>query len=139
MSIHDAQQDIIDEFEFFDDWMERYQHLIDLGKQLPPMDVADKTDDRLLAGCQSQVWFIGEGTADKLNFRAQSDAAIVSGLIALLMRVYDGRSATEVLEAEPYFVDRIGLSQHLSPTRANGLNAMLQAIRNVARSQLENG
>ncbi len=137
MSINDAQQSIIDEFEFFDDWMERYQYLIDLGKQLPALAEADKTDDRLLAGCQSQVWFIGEGNADKLTFRAQSDAAIVSGLIALLLRVYDGRSADEVLAAEPYFIDRIGLSQHLSPTRANGLNAMLQAIRNVARSELE--
>ena len=137
MSIDNAQQAIIDEFEFFDDWMERYQYLIDLGKQLPAMDEVDKTDDRLLAGCQSQVWFIGEGNAEKLAFRAQSDAAIVSGLIALLLRVYDGRSAEEVLEAKPYFVEQIGLSQHLSPTRANGLNAMLQAIRNVARSQLE--
>jgi cysteine desulfuration protein SufE len=91
------------------------------------------TDDRLLDGCQSSVWLIAEGDTDRLVFRANSDAAIVSGLIALLLRVYSGRSAREILASQPDFVDRIGLSQHLSPTRANGLNAMLRAINNVAR------
>ncbi|MGY6553940.1 MAG: SufE family protein [Wenzhouxiangella sp.] len=129
-----AQRQIIDEFGFFDDWLERYQYLIDLGKKLAPLDEAEKTEDRLLSGCQSNVWFIAEGNAEKLEFRANSDAAIVSGLIALMLRVYSGRSAEEILNTQPEFVDAIGLSQHLSPTRANGLNAMLNAVRNVALS-----
>ncbi|MCC5865652.1 MAG: SufE family protein [Wenzhouxiangella sp.] len=137
MSPDPVQQEIIDEFSFFEDWMERYQYLIDLGKQLPPLPADEMTDDRLLAGCQSNVWFIAEGDADRLSFRAQSDAAIVSGLIALLLRVYSGRSAREIIGTEPVFVDAIGLSKHLSPTRANGLNAMLRAISNVARSTLQ--
>lgn len=130
-----AQQQIIDEFSFFDDWLERYQYLIDLGKKLPPLSTEEMTDDRLLSGCQSNVWFIAEGDASRLQFRAHSDAAIVSGLIALLLRVYSGRSAEEILATEPRFVDAIGLSEHLSPTRANGLNAMLKAVRNVALSE----
>lgn len=134
MSIDAAQQDIIEEFELFDDWMDRYQYLIDLGKALPPLPEELKTEDRLLAGCQSQVWFIAEGDAGRLVFRANSDAAIVSGLIALLLRVYSERSAEEILASESRFVEAIGLSEHLSPTRANGLSAMLRAIRNVARS-----
>lgn len=129
-----AQRRIIDEFSFFDDWLERYQYLIDLGKKLAPLDEAEKTEDRLLSGCQSNVWFIAEGDAEKLEFRANSDAAIVSGLIALMLRVYSGRSAEEILNTKPEFIDAIGLSQHLSPTRANGLNAMLSAVRNVALS-----
>ncbi len=130
----EAQQAIIEEFSFFDDWLERYQYLIDLGKKLPPLPEEERTDDRLLAGCQSNVWFLAEGDADRLAFRANSDAAIVSGLIALLLRVYSDRSAEEILATEPEFVDAIGLSEHLSPTRANGLNAMLKAVRNVALS-----
>jgi cysteine desulfuration protein SufE len=137
MSIDPAQQEIIDEFEFFEDWMERYQYLIDLGKKLEPLAPEDMSDDRLLAGCQSQVWLLAEGDAERLEFRANSDAAIVSGLIALLLRVYSGRSAREILETEPVFIERIGLSQHLSPTRANGLDAMLRAIQNYARASLE--
>lgn len=131
----EAQQAIIEEFSFFDDWLERYQYLIDLGKKLPALAPEDMTDDRLLAGCQSSVWFHAEGDASRLEFRANSDAAIVSGLIALLLRVYSGRSAKEILETEPQFIDAIGLSEHLSPTRANGLNAMLKAVRNVALSE----
>lgn len=134
ITAQDAQRQIIEEFSFFDDWLERYQYLIDLGKKLPPLNPADMTDDRLLSGCQSNVWFIAEGDASEMKFRANSDAAIVSGLIALLLRVYSGRSAEEILSTEPEFVDAIGLSEHLSPTRANGLDAMLRAVRNVARS-----
>jgi len=137
MSIDTSQQEIIDEFGLFDDWMDRYQYLIDLGRKLEAIPESERTEDRLLAGCQSRVWMIAEGDADRLTFRANSDAAIVSGLIALLLRVYSGRSAAEILESEPRFVDAIGLSEHLSPTRANGLNAMLRAINNVARSKLE--
>lgn len=137
MTIEETQQEIVDEFEFLDDWMDRYQYLIDLGKTLPPLAAEDKSDDRLLAGCQSQVWLIADGDAEQLAFRANSDAAIVSGLIALLLRVYSERSAREILASEPTFIERIGLSEHLSPTRANGLNAMLRAIRNYASASLE--
>lgn len=134
MSIQDAQKEIIEEFSLFDDWMDRYQYLIDLGRKLPELAPDEMTDDRLLDGCQSQVWLIVEGDADELAFRANSDAAIVSGLIALLLRVYSGRSAREILDSEPEFVEAIGLSDHLSPTRANGLNAMLNAIRRHAEA-----
>jgi cysteine desulfuration protein SufE len=132
MSIEQAQREIVDEFSLFDDWMDRYQYLIDLGKKLPELPDEEKTDDRLLDGCQSQVWLIAQGDAGRLEFRANSDAAIVSGLIALILRVYSGRSAQEILESEPEFVREIGLSEHLSPTRANGLNAMLAEIRRQA-------
>jgi len=137
MSTSQAQQEIIEEFSLFDDWMDRYQYLIDLGRKLPPLPFDQMTDDRLLDGCQSQVWLIASGDADRLEFRANSDAAIVSGLIALLLRVYSNRSAREILDTEPEFIQAIGLSEHLSPTRANGLDAMLRAIKNVARSTLE--
>ncbi len=137
MSAQQSQREIAEEFSLFDDWMDRYQYLIDLGKKLPPLAADQMTDDRLLDGCQSQVWLIASGDADRLEFRANSDAAIVSGLIALLLRVYSGRSAREILETEPEFIRAIGLSEHLSPTRANGLDAMLRAIKNVARSTLE--
>jgi len=132
VSIEQAQREIIDEFSLFDDWMDRYQYLIDLGRKLPELPAEEKTDDRLLDGCQSQVWLIAEGDAERLEFRANSDAAIVSGLIALILRVYSGRSAAEILGSEPEFVHEIGLSQHLSPTRANGLNAMLAEIHRQA-------
>lgn len=137
MSIETAQRKIVEDFGLFDDWMDRYQYLIDLGKKLPDLDESEMTEDRLLAGCQSQVWLIAEGSADKMDFRANSDAAIVSGLIALLLKVYAGRSAREILESEPHFVGDIGLSEHLSPTRANGLNAMLNEVRRQARLALE--
>jgi len=137
VSIEATQREIVEEFALFDDWMDRYQYLIDLGRKLPELDQAEMTDDRLLAGCQSQVWLIAEGDADHLVFRANSDAAIVSGLIALLLRVYSGRSAREILDSEPHFVVEIGLSEHLSPTRANGLNAMLGEIRRQAERALD--
>jgi cysteine desulfuration protein SufE len=137
VSIEAAQREIVEEFALFDDWMDRYQYLIDLGRKLPELDESEMTDDRLLAGCQSQVWLITEGDAERLDFRANSDAAIVSGLIALLLKVYSGRSAREILESQPQFVADIGLSEHLSPTRANGLNAMLGEIRRQAELALE--
>ena len=129
-----AQQEIISDFSLFDNWLDRYQYLIDLGKALEPLDEAEKTDDILLHGCQSRVWLIIEGDAKALKMRANSDAAIVSGLIALLIRVYSGASAEQILECQPEFIQAIGLQQHLSATRANGLHAMLQAINNAARS-----
>ena len=130
------QDDIIDSFRLFPEWLDRYQYLIDLGKKLPPLREDEKTDDKLLAGCQSRVWLHLEGDASRVTIRANSDAAIVSGLIALLTQVYSGCSARQIVETEPYFIHEIGLSDHLSPTRANGLHAMLNAIKSHARSLL---
>lgn len=127
-----AQQEIIDDFSLFPEWLDRYQYLIDLGKKLEPLDVSERIDSNLLDGCQSQVWLVLDGDASRMSLRANSDAAIVSGLIALLIRLYDGASARDVLDTPPEFIEAIGLSQHLSPTRANGLGAMLQAIRHKA-------
>ena len=133
-----AEQDaIIEEFAFFGDWTERYQYLIDLGRQLPALPEELKTDAHKVTGCQSQVWLVPGGDAQRLTFRAISDSAIVSGLIALLLRVYSGRSAQEITDAPPRFIDAIGLAKHLSPTRSNGLAAMLKAIRENARKALE--
>lgn len=131
-----AQQEIIEEFSLFEDWMDRYQYLIDLGRKLPPLDENEKVDDNLLDGCQSRVWLLIDGDEKEMTIRANSDAAIVSGLIALLTRVYSGATAKQVLETEPAFIEAIGLSSHLSPTRANGLHAMLQAIRSAAAEML---
>ena len=131
-SIEQAQNDIIEEFSFFDDWMERYQYIIDLGRKLPAFPDDWKTEDNRLHGCQSQVWIVAEGDADKLTFHAISDSSIVSGLIALLLRVYSDRPASEILATEPRFVQEIGLSSHLSPTRSNGLHAMLAKISEIA-------
>jgi cysteine desulfuration protein SufE len=135
-AMHDpqkAQNEIISDFGLFDNWLDRYQYLIDLGKKLEPLDDAEKTDDILLHGCQSRVWLIIEGNADEVKIRANSDAAIVSGLIALLIRVYSGASAQQIVETQPEFIAAIGLQQHLSATRANGLHAMLQAINKAAK------
>jgi len=137
--VHDpklTQDEIIDSFGLFSEWLDRYQYLIDLGRKLPALDAAEKTDDKLLAGCQSQVWLLLEGGANQVTIRANSDAAIVSGLIALLIQVYSGCSAQQIVDTEPYFIEAIGLSDHLSPTRANGLHAMLGAIKGHARGLL---
>jgi cysteine desulfuration protein SufE len=131
-----VQDEIIDSFGLFPEWLDRYQYLIDLGKRLPPLSEEEKTDDKLLAGCQSRVWLHLEGDAGRVIIRANSDAAIVSGLIALLTMVYSGCSARQIVETEPYFIREIGLSNHLSPTRANGLHAMLKAIRSHAQGLL---
>lgn len=129
----DAQDAIRDEFAFFGDWSERYQYLIDLGRKLPPMDDALKTDAHRLHGCQSMVWIVGDGDAARLDFTAASDSAIVSGLIFLALRVYAGRSAEEILATETRYIADIGLAKHLSPTRNNGLAALLAFIK--ARAQ----
>ncbi len=134
-----AQQEIIAEFTLLGDWMERYQYLIDMGRKLPALDARERVDENLLAGCQSRVWLIIEGDRDCLRIRANSDAAIVSGLIALLTRVYSGASAQQIVDCEPDFIPAIGLDAHLSPTRSNGLHAMLQAIRGAAQARLANG
>ena len=140
IGMHDpqkAQQEIISDFSLFDNWLDRYQYLIDLGKNLEPLADAEKTEDILLHGCQSRVWLIIEGNSDEVRIRANSDAAIVSGLIALLIRLYSGASAEQIIKTQPEFIAAIGLQQHLSATRANGLHAMLQAINKAASSYLE--
>ena len=131
-----AQDAIAEEFSYFSDWTERYQYLIDLGRKLPPFAEEFKTEANKVQGCQSQVWLVAEGDAQRLTFRAISDSAIVSGLIALLLRVYSGRSAREIVDTEPNYIEAIGLSKHLSPTRSNGLAAMLQTIKRHAAATL---
>jgi len=130
--VRQAQQELIEEFQFFDNWMDRYQYLIDLGKRLPEFPDADRTEENRIRGCQSQVWFIAEKSADRLNFHAISDAAIVSGLIAMLLRVYSGKRAQEIIDTPADFVGALQLEQHLSPTRSNGLASMMRAIREFA-------
>jgi cysteine desulfuration protein SufE len=132
-----AQQDIAEEFAFFGDWTERYQYLIDLGKQLPPFPDKWKTEDYRVHGCQSMVWLVPSGDASQMHFDATSDSAIVSGLIALVLRVYSDRSAAEIVATEPEFIQQIGLAKHLSPTRSNGLAAMLAKLKAYAAAELE--
>ena len=134
-----AQEELIEEFRFFDNWMDRYQYLIDLGRRLPEFPEAERTDANRIRGCQSQVWFVAEKRDDRLEFRAISDAAIVSGLIALLLRIYSGRRPRDILDTPPGFVEALQLEQHLSPTRSNGLSYMLKAIRNFAAEALDEG
>jgi len=129
----DAQRAIAEEFAFFGDWSERYQYLIDLGRKLPDFPEAWKTEEHRLQGCQSLVWIVPTGDASRLDFAAISDSVIVSGLVFLALRVYSGRSAAEILATEPQFVEAIGLAKHLSPTRSNGLAALLASIRDTAR------
>jgi cysteine desulfuration protein SufE len=130
----EAQAAIRDEFAFFGDWSERYQYLIDLGRKLPPFPDDLRTEEHRLHGCQSMVWIVPTGDADRLDFRAISDSAIVSGLVYLALRVYSGRTAGEILATEPDYIADIGLAKHLSPTRSNGLAALLAFIRERARA-----
>lgn len=131
-SIAETERELVEEFALFDDWIDRYQYIIDLGRQLPAFPESLKTEDRKIKGCQSQVWLVTRPVGDRLEFQAVSDSAIVSGLIAILMRIYSGRPAREILATPPGFIRAIGLDQHLSPTRSNGLHAMLGVIRNAA-------
>lgn len=132
-----AQDELIEEFQFFDDWMDRYQYLVDLGRKLPEFPESERVDANKIRGCQSQVWFVASEDNGRLNFRAISDAAIVSGLIALLLRIYSGREPRDILDTPPQFIEALALEQHLSPTRSNGLSSMLKAIRNFASEALE--
>jgi cysteine desulfuration protein SufE len=134
-----AQDELIGEFRFFDDWMDRYQYLIDLGRRLPPFPDELRTEDNRIRGCQSQVWFVPRRVGDRLEFRAVSDAAIVSGLIAVLLRIYSGKRPEEILETPPAFIDALNLESHLSPTRSTGLYSMLKAIRRFASDAAETG
>lgn len=127
-----AQREIVEEFSLFEDWMDRYQYIIDLGRRLPEFPEELRTEENRIRGCQSQVWFVAETRDGRLYFRAISDAAIVSGLIALLLRLYSGREPQDILETSPDFVQALQLESHLSPTRSNGLNSMLRAIRGYA-------
>ena len=128
-----AQQELVEEFEMFDNWMDRYQYIIDMGKQLPDFPEERRTEEYKIQGCQSNVWMCNEQAGDKLVFKATSDAAIVSGLIAVLLRIYSERTAEEINQTEPHFLKDLGLDKHLSPTRSNGLHAMLERIYQVAK------
>ena len=129
-----AQAAIAEEFSLFSDWSERYQYLIDLGRKLPDLPAALKTDATRLHGCQSMVWIVPQGDAGRLDFHAISDSAIVSGLIFLALRVYSGRPAAEILATTPDYIADIGLARHLSPTRSNGLASLLAFIGDSAHA-----
>ena len=131
-----AQAAIAEEFAFFGDWSERYQYLIDLGRKLPPFPEEWKTEEHRLLGCQSMVWIVPSGDAARLEFAAVSDSAIVSGLVYLALRVYSGRSAAEIAATDADYIADIGLAKHLSPTRSNGLAALLAFIRDQASRRL---
>ncbi len=132
MTINEAQDEVVEEFEGFSDWMDRYQMLIDLGNDLEPLDAKYKTDQNLIDGCQSRVWLQCDYEEGKLVFTADSDALITKGIIALLIQVLSGHTPDEIINAELYFIDRIGLKDHLSPTRSNGLLSMVKQIRMYA-------
>jgi cysteine desulfuration protein SufE len=129
MTINEVQQEIIEEFSVYEDWMDKYGYLIELGNELKDLDPKDKTDEHLIKGCQSRVWLVSDFKDGKLLFRGESDAVIVKGLVALLLRVVSGRTPEELINNELFFVDEIGLKQHLSPTRSNGLLAMIKQIK----------
>ncbi len=129
MTINEIQQEIIDEFSVYEDWMDKYSYLIELGNDLKDLDPKEKIDTYLIKGCQSRVWLIPEFTDGKIIFRGESDAVIVKGMVALLLRVVSNHTPEEIMNNELHFVDAIGLKQHLSPTRSNGLLAMIKQIK----------
>ncbi|MGB0776832.1 MAG: SufE family protein [Flavobacteriaceae bacterium] len=129
MTIKAIQEEIIDEFAMFDDWMERYEYLIELGRSLPLINPEYKTDDNIIKGCQSKVWIHSDLEADKINFTADSDAILTKGMVALLLRVFSDQKPDDILNANMDFIDEIGLKEHLSPTRANGLVSMIKQIK----------
>ena len=128
-TIQEIQDEIIAEFSDFDDWLDRYQLLIDLGSEQEPLPAEYKTDNNLIEGCQSRVWLQADYVDGKVHFRAESDAMIVKGIVSLLIKVYSGRTPDEILNTEPRFVEAIGLKEHLSPTRSNGLLAMIRQMK----------
>ena len=132
MTIKEIQEEIVDEFAMFDDWEDRYQYIIDLGKALPLIDEQYKTDDNIIKGCQSKVWVHAEQNDDKIIFTADSDAILTKGIIAILIRTFSNQKAMDILEAKTDFIDEIGLKEHLSPTRANGLVSMVKQIKMYA-------
>ena len=134
MTLDQKQQEIIDEFEIYDDWMDKYEYIIELGKELPLISDKKKTEDRLIAGCQSRVWLDMEMVEGKMSFSADSDAIITKGIIGLLIRVMNNEDAKTIATADLRFIREIGLQEHLSPTRANGLASMIQKMKMIART-----
>ncbi|MDO1502035.1 SufE family protein [Winogradskyella maritima] len=132
MTIEAIQNEIIDEFSMFDNWEDRYQYMIDLGKSLPLIEEQYKTEDNIIKGCQSKVWVHAEMDDDKVKFTADSDAIITKGIIAILIRVFSNQHPKDILEADTAFIDEIGLKEHLSPTRANGLVSMIKQLKMYA-------
>jgi len=130
--IQEIQEEIVDEFNMFDDWMQRYEYMIDLGKSLPVIDAQYKTDDRIIKGCQSKVWVHAAMQDDKVAFTADSDAIITKGIIAILIRAWSGQRPQDIIDANTDFIDQIGLKEHLSPTRANGLVSMIKQLKMYA-------
>ena len=131
MTIKAIQEELIEEFAMFDDWMQRYEYMIDLGKSLPLIDKQNKTDDRVIKGCQSKVWLDAELKGDKMVFSADSDAIITKGIIAILIRTFNNQTPTAILNSNTDFIDQIGLKEHLSATRANGLTSMIKKLKFV--------
>lgn len=131
-TINEIQDEIIEEFSDFDDWMDKYQLLIDMGSDQPPLDEIYKNEQNLIDGCQSRVWLQADMEGDKLHFQAESDALIVKGIVTLLIRVLNDHTPQEIMDADLYFIERIGLSEHLSPTRSNGLLAMVKQMKMYA-------
>lgn len=138
MTIKEIQEEIIDEFDMFEDWMERYEHLIELGKSLPMINEKYKVEENIIKGCQSKVWLHSELNGDRIQYTADSDAILTKGLVALLLRVYTDQTPQDILAANTDFIDEIGLKEHLSPTRANGLVSMLKQIKLYAIAQQAN-
>lgn len=132
MTIKEIQEEIVDEFSMFDDWMQRYEYMIELGKSLPLIEEKYKVEENLIKGCQSKVWVHADLNADKLAFTADSDAIITKGIVAILIRAYSNQHPTDILEADNKFIDEIGLKEHLSPTRANGLVSMIKQLKMYA-------
>lgn len=131
-SIQEIQEEIVEEFSIFDDWMDRYEYMIDLGKNLPLIEESLKTEDRIIKGCQSKVWVNAELESDKIAFTADSDAIITKGIIAILIRAWSGQKPADIIAANTDFIDEIGLKEHLSPTRANGLVSMIKQLKMYA-------
>ena len=129
MTIKEIQEEIVDEFSMFDDWMERYEYIIELGKSIPIISEKYRTDDNLIKGCQSKVWLYAEQKGNKINYTADSDAILTKGIVALLLRVFSNHTPQEILDADTSFIDEIGLKEHLSPTRANGLVSMIKQLK----------
>lgn len=136
MTIQEKQQEIIDEFAIYDDWMDKYEYIIELGKSVPSLEPALKTKDRIIEGCQSNVWLATELKDGKMQFSADSDAIITKGIIGLLIQVYNNESPADILQSELFFIKEIGLAEHLSPTRANGLLSMVKRMKTEALQSL---
>jgi cysteine desulfuration protein SufE len=132
MTLQQVQEEIIEEFSVYEDWMDKYAYIIELGREVPPLEEAYKKEENLVRGCQSRVWLQAENNQDKLHFKADSEAMIAKGLVALVMRVLNDRAPEEIVKAEIYFAEKIGLKEHLSPNRSNGLASMIKQMKAYA-------